>query len=367
MSITVAGSGLIYRNAKPHVYSRHGYFPSLAVLPDGRIFAGFDIGSAFEAADVRSFYAVSADGGTSWSEPQRVPLPEFEKPFSCSCRFGVSREGTLVGVGALWDRSRSEEGLASEVTGGFAETYPFLIRADGNSLAWGEPQWLEAPLAGPFEICSPVFFAEDGTWLWPASTWKDWNGEAPEGMLSVLLRSHDAGRTWTEWNAVMDGRDAGVVHWETKLVALRDGRLLAVAWTHDTKAGVDLPIQYAISGDGGRTFSKPQSTGLQGQTCTPVVLADGRVLCVYRRKDRTGLWAQVAEISGDAWKNGEEEVLWGGSSHLGANDGKSTMQQMSALRFGLPAVKMLDERTALVAFWCVEDAVSVIRYFRLSV
>ena len=267
-----------------------------------------------------------------------------------------------------FDRSRMDQGLASAETGGFTETHPFLVRADGRSLVWEEPWWLEAPLAGPFEICSPVFLGADGSWLWPTSTWKAWSGQAPNGMLAILLRSHDEGRSWPEWNAVMDGRAREVIHWEIKLVLLRDGRLLALSWTHDAKTAADLPIHYAISDDGGRTFSAPRTTGLMGQTCTPAVLADGRVLCVYRRRDETGLWAQLAEVGDDGWRNGAAQVLWGGSSYLGTNDGNSTMQQMmSTLRFGLPAVQLLDANTAFVAFWCVEDAVSAIRYFRINV
>lgn len=363
---TSVETGIIYRNPKPHLTSKHAYFPSLAVLPDDRILAGFDLGSAFEALDVRSHYAVSADGGKTWSQPIATPLPEFENPFSCTCRFSSSPDGEIVGVGAVWDRSRENEGLANEQTGGFVETFPFLIRGDARPLTWENPQWLNAPLSGPFEICSPVFFASNGDWLWPASTWKSWDGAAPHGMQAIVMRSIDQGASWGNWNAVMDGREKGCIHWEIKLAALPEGKILAVCWSHDSNMGRDIPIHFAISQDGGRTFGPAKSTGLLGQTCTPMVLPDGRLLCFYRRTDQTGLWAQFSEVHNGEWVNMESMVLWGGSSHIGNVKNRAATGQMSALRFGLPAAKLLLDGSALVAFWCVEDAVSVIRYFKIQ-
>jgi hypothetical protein len=41
--------------------------------------------------------------------------------------------------------------------------------------------------------------------------------------------------------------------------------------------------------------------------------------------------------------------------------------QMSTLKFGCPAIMHLKDGDAFVVFWCVEDCVSVIRWFRLQV
>lgn len=368
MTTAITDTGIIYRNPKPHLVSRHAYFPSLTLLPNGDIFAGFDLGSAFEAPDVRSFFALSGDSGKTWSSPTAVPLPDFSEPFSCTCRFRCSPDGELVGVGAIWDRRRTEEGLANPETGGFVETFPFLVRADASSLTWQAPSIFQTPLVGPFEICSPVLFTAGSNWLWPASTWKDWAGHAEQGMQAIALHSSDAGKSWSEWNAVMDGRDAGRIHWEIKLVALADGRLLAVSWTHDAGAAADLPIHYALSADNGRTFSPAASTGLHGQTCAPLILGDGRMLALYRRTDSPGLWAQMARLDADQWVNEDDFLLWAGDSHAaGPPDPKFATTKMSALRFGLPTSILLRDGTVMAAFWCVEDAVSVIRYFKIRV
>lgn len=368
MSMTIAATGIVYRNPKPHLVSRHAYFPSLARLPNGDIFAAFDFGTAFESVDVRSHYSLSRDDGGTWSEPKAVPLPGFAKPFSCTCRFRCSPQGELIGIGGLFDRTRGEEGLANPETGGFVETTPFLVRADAASLKWAAPAWIEAPLPGPFEMCSPVFFAASGEWLWPASTLKNWEGNAAQGTQAIVMRSPDQGKTWSSWNTVMNGNPDGISHFEIKLTALRDGRLVAVSWTHDGKSGTDLPIRYALSRDEGYSFSAPASTGLHGQTCTPLVLKDGRILSVYRRADQPGLWAQISRLDGDIWVNKEEELLWGGATHgSGPVNPKFVTTTMSTLRFGLPTSLLLPDDSVMVAFWCMEDAVSVIRYFKIHV
>lgn len=368
MKIEITETGYIYYNPKPHLVSRHAYFPSLTILPTGNLFAAFDLGSAFEASDVRSYYSLSRDGGKSWSEPASVPLPKFAEPFSCSCRFRCLPDGELVGIGAIFNRTRIEEGLANPENGGFVENYPFLVRGNGTSLQWSSPEWIETPLQGPFEICSPVFVSPRGEWLWPTSTWKSWEGKAEHGMHAIVMRSADDGKSWPAWNAVMDGRSKGITHWEIKLAGLQDGRLLAVSWTNDGKSGKDIPIHYALSNDAGYTFSAAASTGLKGQTCTPLVLRDGRIFSVYRRTDKPGLWAQISTVEGDSWVNHEKKLLWGGAVHAsGVENGGGATAEMSTLRFGLPVSVQLSDAMVMVAFWCVEDAVASIRYFRVQI
>src|SRR5687768_5189990 len=96
-SIDVLSSGLTYRNPKPHVRSRHAYFPSVVELPSGELVVAMDIGSAFEAADVRSFTCRSGDQGRTWSVPEPIFTPdESAHPVSTSCRITRVKGNELV-------------------------------------------------------------------------------------------------------------------------------------------------------------------------------------------------------------------------------------------------------------------------------
>jgi sialidase-1 len=363
-------TGLIYRNPKPHLYSRQASFPALVLLPSGELLASFAIGSGFEAADQHTELARSGDGGRTWQLVGAVFNERIDRPTSANVRISRMPDGELIAFGVRSDRSRADEGLSNPETQGFVETELIQLRSADDGQVWQGPIVVTPPLVGPsFELCSPVVPLNDGRWLWPTSTWKGWNGENPSGMKAIALVSYDRGRTWPEYVEVMNGIAEDVIFWEQKIVDMGDGRLLAVCWTHDMARGVDRPVHYAISPDNGRSFGPPRSTGLHGQTSTPIWLGDGRLVCVYRRTDKPGLWATYARIDGDAWVNEAELPLWGYDRSDAANivDGENLSRSFTTLKFGLPAGLLLPDGQVYVAFWCVEECVYVIRSFRLPV
>jgi len=158
-----------------------------------------------------------------------------------------------------------------------------------------------------------------------------------------------------------------VFFWESKIVELADGCLLAVAWAYNDTASKDLPNQYALSNDGGRTWSAPASTGLAGQTLTPLVLADGRILSVYRRMDHAGLWANLSQVEGTGWINEDAAPIWGTETAGLTGVAHNMAQNFAVLRFGAPCLVPAADGTVFLAFWCYEECVSVIRWFRLAV
>lgn len=186
-------------------------------------------------------------------------------------------------------------------------------------------------------------------------------------MKAIALVSHDRGQTWPEYVDVMNGVAENVLYWEQKVIDLGEGRLLAVCWTHDLNAGADRRVHYAISTDNGRSFGPPRPTGLHGQTSTPITLGDGRLVCVYRRTDKPGLWASYARIAGDAWVNEAELGLWGNVEAGAANivGGENLSRAFTTLKFGLPAGLVMPDGQVFVAFWCVEDCLYVIRWCRI--
>jgi hypothetical protein len=113
-------------------------------------------------------------------------------------------------------------------------------------------------------------------------------------------------------------------------------------------------------------FEAARPTGLHGETSKLLSLGDGRILCVYRRTDRPGLWASVARIEGDQWVNLEEAPLWqGAESRMYGR--RSPADELSALKFGFPQPHNLPDGTVMVVFWCREDCVHNIRWLRMAV
>jgi len=205
----------------------------------------------------------------------------------------------------------------------------------------------------------------DGRWLWPTSNWADWDGAAPDGLRAVALVSHDEGSTWPEVIDVLDSRAAGIAHWEQSIVPLPDGRVLAVGWAFDPVTSVTHELPYAIAQDG-RAFSVRGLTGLRAQTTKLASLGDGRVIAVYRRDDRPGLWATVARIDGDRWAPLSEASLWEGASS-GMTGRGTVAEELASLAFGAPNPALTEDGTVLVAFWCRRECVYGIDWMRLRV
>lgn len=369
-AMTVVDTGIVYRNALPHLRSRHGYFPTLVELDGGELLVGLDIGTAFEAIDVRSYACRSTDGGVNWSEPELLFEPdESRHPVSTSCRLSKLRDGSLIGWASLFNRTRTDVGLANTKTEGFCKTEFATIRSSDRGRTWSPPQQVQLPTDWQeFEICAPPFQTSSQRLLVVTRPFFDWEGEvSPWGQDGMAFCSDDGGESWGDMVHVFGGSADQLSANEQALTRLSDGRLISMCWTIDHHTGKSLANRIAFSEDDGESFTGQRSTPLLGETCRPLGLAENRVLVVYRRTDKKGLWVQLAKLEGEQWTPLEDQLLWGGEVTSHRTDLDSKLAQMSTLKFGCPAITRLENGDVFVVFWCVEDCQSVIRWFRMQV
>ena len=364
-TIKVIGTGLVYRNPDPQLRAVHTWHPSLAAFDSGELVASFDLGQGAESLDYATYTSRSRDFGATWDKPRRLLEEKSARRSTHSIR--ISRIGDeLIGFGGRFYRDDSNKGLVNPDNLGYVPMDLFLMRSSDRGRTWQAPVTIRPPLVGPsFEICHRVIELSDGRWLAPTSTWKAWDGSAPSGMKAIALVSKDRGQTWNEYLTIMDAYDKGVIHWENSIAELPDKRLLAVAWAFEPATGKTLPTPYSLCSDE-KTFSRPRPTGLSGQTAKILCLADGRVLCLYRRHDQPGLWACVAQIDGDNWKRLSHQVLWSGAIS-GMEGQRAPGVELSALKFGFPSMFQLSNGDVLAAFWCSEDCINNIRWIRLRI
>ncbi|MCY2968208.1 MAG: sialidase family protein, partial [Planctomycetota bacterium] len=241
-----------------------------------------------------------------------------------------------------------------------------LIHSQTSGWTWSAPRRIDPPIAGPsFEICHRIVELTDGRWLAPTSTWKGWDGSAPNGMQAIALVSHDRGVTWPDYIPISNEYQRGIITWEVGLAELAGGQLAATLWRFDERQDVSLSSRFTVAEDGQR-FMPPVDNGLQGETAKLTALADGRVLCLYRRLDRPGLWAELARIEGPRWIRECEAVVWQGpkSGLLGRTN---SSDELSSLKFGYPSAIQLPDGDILALFWCVEESLHVIRWMRLRI
>jgi sialidase-1 len=363
-----AATGLIYRNLLPHVSSQHAYFPSVVMMDNGEMLSSVVIGEAFEAVNLDSYILRSKDQGETWSSP--IPLLPAKYKHLCSnvARLTSIKAGEIVAIVVLSHReAHPKEGLANPDNIGFVPTELLLVRSSDYGNTWHEPEPISSPLKQPLEACSSIMTLKDGTWIWPTSIWRNWDGSSPDGIKMVALFSHDQGKTWPDHVDVMNGTRSNIIYWESKIIERANGTLLAVAWAYDEGEGKDLPNQYTWSHDGGKTWTDPVSTGLSGQTMALTELPDGRLLIIYRRMDKVGLWATISSLETGNWINEREFPLWGAQQEGSLNKPGNMVHDFNELKFGAPCITTLSDNSFFIAFWCYEKMVSNIRWFKLKV
>jgi hypothetical protein len=338
-------------------------------MDNGEMLATVVMGEAFEAPNLHTCVCRSKDGGTTWTQEGAFAVGVKGRLTSNMARLTALPHGELVIFMIRSDRTdHPDEGLSNPKTLGFVPTELLTVRSRDYGRTWSAPKPFKPPLVGPsFEMCSPITPLRDGRWLLPTLTWPGWDGQCPNGIKMIAMVSPDRGRTWPAYLDVMQEPKGRVFFWESKIVEFPDRTLLAVAWAYDDKAAKDRPNQYAISRDGGKTWSAPRSTGLKGQTMTPTLLDDRRILCVYRRMDKTGLWANLAHLEGDRWVNDAETPLWGTQTSGLTRRSKNMVENFNRLKFGAPSITRTPDGTIFVAFWCYEEGMSVIRWFKLKI
>lgn len=366
MGLEILSTGFIFKNAQPHVRSLHAYFPSVVRFADDEMVGTVRLGQAMQSHDLRTYVVRSDDGGATWAREGLIYPGETAIPCTDSARLTLTADGELVAFMIRQHRQRRDEGLNNPETGGYVEQDLMIARSGDRGRTWRGPDVFAPPLVGPcFEICTPITVLANGTWLLSTSTWQGWDGYCPNGIRTLAFVSHDRGATWPTYVDTMVNLADEITYWESKMLQLRDGRVLVVAWAYDRKNRRDLPNQYVLSNDDGKTFSTPRSTGLLGQTMTPIELSDGRLLSAYRRMDRPGLWAVTSRLEGDVWVNEEELGLWGTASDgLVATSG-NMVSNFARLQFGAPCLVDMGDGSVHVSFWAAEDCVTAARWIRV--
>lgn len=364
-SIEILESGLIYANPMPHLRSRQAIFPTVVRMPSGDLLAAFTVGEAFESVDGHTELARSKDDGRTWE--QLGPLPRTATPFptSESGRLSITPAGEVLCFGPRLDRSDPELPIGNADTNGFLDAEAVFYRSCDEGRTWSEAEVIPIPLPRTYEVASPIVPLSDGRWLAPFSTWRNWEGVKLSPERAYAMVSMDEGKTWPEMITTFADPTERVTFWEQRIIELDGGRLLAIAWCHDHETGQDRPNQFAIA-ENGWSFGPWRSTGLPGQTCTPLWLGGDRLLCVYNHRfGEPGVRAVLVRMSEENWKVEHELVIWG-QSMRSTRQSDNVVGVINHFRFGFPMVLRLSEQTVLISHWCMEDQQLVARWTRVE-
>lgn len=238
-------------------------FPSIMKLKSGELLSIFieeyQHGTppwAAQPASGKLWMMRSTDFGRSWSNP----TPFLDTPLDDRhCYTLQLSSGDLLAFWWVQTRAFGTWGILNFVSrstdGGMTWTDPRRVRS-------GKPG-LSDPLkiTGGFSLTVPPSELPDGTIVMPIHCQNTADRPLPE---IGLLRSHDGGRTWDDYNTIAYHPEGSVSYVEPAVVRVDENRWIAVmrtevpvnpGQTHPYKLG---PTMTCSSRDGGRTWSEPE-------------------------------------------------------------------------------------------------------------
>lgn len=376
--------------ATGRVDERDSAFPQCIQFDDEEILCGFSVGGG-QFVHGGTDWARSSDGGRSWRHGGAV-LPATTDPISANyLKLTRSHDGeTLFAYGLRYWGDPNDR---------FGERFgePILCLSPNRGRTWSPPRVL--PLADgarngvsvvpahdehvfhddrmgrarpsdheqrktALEISHSLLQTAGGSLLAPAATLA-----APDRLGEEVFvgMSFDGGETWPDRSTVFNDPLGRYGYWEQKLAEVAPDVIMATAWTVTLGEYQDRPNSFALSRDGGRTWGAARSTGIMGQTMTPIPLGDDRLLVLYnRRYGRQGIVAALVTFTETDWTVHFDTMLYDAGDYRDRpQDGLTGVDELKSFAFGFPTGIQLHDGAILTTHWCVESGVCGIRWTRI--
>lgn len=341
-------------------------FPTLEKLSDGSYLVCALEGTEKSGPDGRIKAYRSTDGGCTWTEASSpASADESDSGYGyMMCHVKEIGPRHVLAAYARVRRVVPGEPLFHPETNGIQFSEVRLVRSEDNGRTWGAPYTLDYRLPDMI-IPGKLIALPDGALGMTCEVWHEWDKGFREGPSSRLILSHDQGHTWPEAAMMAKDPNGASIFGDPRLTVNEYGKWIALFWRYSLLSGEDMPVHRAESGDEGRTWSEPHDTGLRGQIASPLSLGEGRMLCVFQERfGSPGLKAMFSRDEGMTWEADSVTTLWGSAADTENRNPFSGYEQYT---FGYSSIVGVDERTALVPFWCSNGRTTCIRMLKLNV
>lgn len=343
------------------IHHQDSAFPSLVKLNNGDLICGFNVGGGPEATG-GSDWARSTDNGDSWHY-EGVILPRSEAPIRTNTlRLSRTADGRVIAYG---QRNYLQGDKA--VFGTMENDSVFCI-ADAECRTWSQPRVIPLQAKVPVEVSNPMVVLADGRWLAPAALLPN-----PEqlGEKVIVRESSNEGKNWGNEYTVFVDPEGKKGFFEQKIIETMPGKLLAFAWTVELGTYKDFTNHYALSTDGGRSWSNPQATQINGQTLTQFWLGDDDYLLIYNyRQTPQGIKIALAKLNASGCQVINEAFLWQPEKHkppVDASPNSNGIDSFDEFKFGLPSLTKLSDNSFIAIFWCYDAGNYGIKWIKFNI
>jgi hypothetical protein len=339
------------------VDDRDSAFPKAIQMPDGEILCSFCAGGGAEAKGGTEL-ARSKDFGKTWI-PGGIILPATEST-SNHLKLSLSHDNkTIYAYGGLF-HSNSKQKFGEK------QCEPVFCTSVDRGYTWSKPHIIENPYNCPLEISYGIVPLESGRLLAPAALLP-----APErlGEKVIVFISDDSGQHWDKHSIVFESKDKNEGYFEHKFVELGDGRIMAVCWTVTLGSVKDKENSFSLSFDHGSTWSEPKSTGIMGQTMSPLYLGEDRLIVFYnKRYGEQGIMMALVTFNENEWFIHHEEFLYDAQKERECPENlDSGVTEFDNFAFGFPTAVQLNDGSVLVTYWRKDNGKCCVCWSRLRV
>ncbi len=348
-SIEILGSGRVDENESA--------FPQAVQLPNGDILCSYSNAGGQHATGGTS-YSRSRDGGLTWALEGELLGPTKDPVTTNFLKLSLSPDGrTIYAYGA---RSFDPPGTRF---GDERRTEAIFCTSTDGGRHWSGPSEIPMP-SEALEISHGILPLGTGRLLAPAAT-------VPTSRLGeqvVVSISDDRGMSWPRDAVAMQDPSGRLGYFEQKLAEVAPNRVVASAWTTTFADVEDRPNSFALSTDGGLTWTEPRSIGTRGQTLSVVPYDGDRVILLYnRRYGEQGIVMALATMAEEDWPIAFEGLMYDAKARREGRQRDSGVDEMLDFQFGFPTAIRLADGTFLATNWSVEDGHCGIRWTKLQV
>ena len=279
---------------------------------------------------------------------------EFGSNITDYAKVTVLPDGRLAAIGYAYYRHNPELPIGNPKNGGILDDFVFCSLSNDGGMTWGEMKSITCAWGPHVEASAPITVLSDGSWITPITGFPDWDGKMTSRLCGRLLRSDDCGNTWNDDTVCMDF-NGDVTCYEQRVCVLESGAVVCIGWNENVVTGERLDNHYTVSYDGGRTFSKPISTGIRGQASSVCAIGKERVLALHavrRDTDRPGIYGYIVDLSDGKWNIIDYSLLWEPPMPI-VKDAKMA-DVFSFLKFGQPGAILLKNGDVMMSHWYAE-------------
>jgi len=366
-SIEKIAEHTIYESPKSQDPPLNARFPGVVQLPSGELLAIYELAKTVDKTVAHTFISRSSDLGKTWQF--QGPLYD-EKDLGLDCQYNETlkptllKDGSLAAFGYQFYRPDLSVPICNPETGGFLDGPNVILFSKDDGQTWTIPETIDRGCPEVLETTGGLVQLRSGDLIASGVAQRLWDGSNPTGEVGVLLRSKDAGKTWSNHERFYIDKVKSTIPFESRMAELRDGNIISINWSYSMTKNIHLPNHVTISHDDGHTWSDPIDTGHMGQASN-VMWVEGDILMSIHahRAGDVGLYVRLVDFSNDTWNVLEEQVIWGKARSQDTS--KNIAGQFADLQFGQPSLLRLNNDDILATLWCLEEGLCKIKTHRL--